>query len=42
MEFDGESNEYIDLFKDFLSRYEEYYKNKKSKPKNNLNKNLKK
>ena len=42
MESAGESNEYIDLFKDFLSRYEEYYKNKKSKPKNNLNKNLKK
>jgi hypothetical protein len=42
MESAGESNEYIDLFKDFLSRYEEYYNNIKSKPQNKQNKKIKK
>ena len=34
---ENETDEYIEIFKDFVSRFEEYYGNKKSRPKKNNN-----
>ena len=34
---ENETDEYMDLFKDFVNRFEEYYGNKKSRPKKNNN-----
>lgn len=37
MKKNEESDEYIDIFKDLVSRFEDYYENKKSRPKNKNN-----
>ena len=34
---ENETDEYIELFKEFVNRFEEYYGNKKARPKKNNN-----